>query len=377
MSSTKAIDNTSRENYYKVSGSATLYKGFTANHSAFAAIYTGTNRNDVEYRGSSPYENKFSDSYAGLRIGYNFNNRRWRFNSNVALQWERNGINGVYASETYPLINVSGTYSPSDHHSLQAFIHYGANYPGESVKTPNILQDNELMYKTGNPNLSLSRQVTFNMKYNWIADNRFSMSLFGQYFGEYDLYVPIFEPYKNGHAILKTYSSDQDYNRTQIGLSLNLKLFDGSMQLAAQPSISMFRYNGYYNMSENPFVVNASATYYIKRFFVQASYQSKDKTINGNLGTWYRSRDFYQLQAGWGNSNWNIRLSAINMFRGDWLAATQTLHAPIYSETMLQGGTYYHRRINFSVTYTFGYGKKVQRSNEVGEQAGGSSAILK
>ena len=373
----EAIDNTSRENYYKVSGSATLYKGFTANHSAFAAIYTGTNRNDVEYRGSSPYENKFSDSYAGLRIGYNFNNRRWRFNSNVALQWERNGINGVYASETYPLINVSGTYSPSDHHSLQAFIHYGANYPGESVKTPNILQDNELMYKTGNPNLSLSRQVTFNMKYNWIADNRFSMSLFGQYFGEYDLYVPIFEPYKNGHAILKTYSSDQDYNRTQIGLSLNLKLFDGSMQLAAQPSISMFRYNGYYNMSENPFVVNASATYYIKRFFVQASYQSKDKTINGNLGTWYRSRDFYQLQAGWGNSNWNIRLSAINMFRGDWLAATQTLHAPIYSETMLQGGTYYHRRINFSVTYTFGYGKKVQRSNEVGEQAGGSSAILK
>ena len=94
------------------------------------------------------------------------------------------------------MINVSGTYSPSDHHSLQAFIHYGANYPGESVKTPNILQDNELMYKTGNPNLSLSRQVTFNMKYNWIADNRFSMSLFGQYFGEYDLYVPIFEPYK-------------------------------------------------------------------------------------------------------------------------------------------------------------------------------------
>ena len=173
------------------------------------------------------------------------------------------------------------------------------------------------------------------------------MSLYGQYFGEYNLYVPVFEPYKNGHAVLKTYSSDQNYNRTQLGLSFNLKLLDGSLQFAAQPSVSIFRYNGYYNMSKNPFTVNASATYYIKRFFLQASYQSADKTIQGNQGVWYKTRDFYQLQAGWGNSNWNIRLSAINMFRGDWLGATQILNAPIYSETMLQGGTYYHRRVIF------------------------------
>ena len=40
-------------------------------------------------------------------------------------------------------------------------------------------------------------------------------------------------------------------------------------------------------------------------------------------------------------------------------------------------GTNSHARLNLSVTYTFGYGKKVQRGNEVGEQSGASSAILK
>lgn len=371
------IENTSRENYYQISGGASLYKGFSQNHSATANIYAGLNRNEVSYTGSTSYENNFSDSFAGIRIGYNYNSRRWRFNSNIALQWERNGINGDYISEIYPLINVSGTYSPSNHHSLQTFFHYGANYPGESVKTPNVLQDNELMYKTGNPDLPLSRQITFNLQYNWVANNKFSLSLYSQYFGEYNLYVPIFEPYKNGTAILKTYSSDQDYNRTQLGLSFNLKLLDGNLQLAAQPSISIFRYKGYYDMKKNPFIVNASATYYVRQFFLQASFQSANKTIQGNQGVWYRTRDFYQLQAGWSNSNWNVRLSAINMFRGDWLAATQTLNAPLYSETISQAGTYYHRRINLSVTYTFGYGRKVQRGNEVGEQSGASSAILK
>lgn len=373
----ETIDNTSREDYYSVSGGASLYKGFSDKHSASANIFAGNNKNEVKYIGSSPYENSFSDSYAGLRLGYNFNNRRWRFDSNVALQWECNGINGKYVSELYPLINISGRYSPSHHHSLQAFFHYGANYPGESIKTPNVLQENEFLYKTGNPDLSLSRQITLNMQYAWIANNMFSMSLYGQYFGEYNLYVSVFEPYKNGHAILKTYSSNQDYNRSRIGLSFNLKLLEGSLQLAAQPSVSIFRYKGCYDMSKNPFNINASITYYIKRFFLQASYQSANRTIQGNHGVWYKDRDFYQLQAGWGNSKWNVRFSAINMFRDDWLASAQTLNGSIYSDTMFQGGTYYHRRLNLSITYTFGYGKKVHRSNEVGEQSGGSSAILK
>ncbi len=117
-------------------------------------------------------------------------------------------------------------------------------------------------------------------------------------------------------------------------------------------------------MAKNPFAINASATYYYKRLFLQASYQSANKTIQGNYGVWYKTKNFYQLQAGWGNANWNIRLSAINMFRGSWDAATQSLNSPLYSECIIQGGTYYHRRINFSATYTFGYGKKVAyRSN--------------
>lgn len=181
----------------------------------------------------------------------------------------------------------------------------------------------------------------------------------------------------NGRALLKTYSSQQDYNRTQLGSSFNLKLLDGNLQVAAQPSVSIFRYKGCYDMSKAPFALNASLSYYIRRFFFQASYQMANRTIQGNLGVWYRDRDFYQLQAGWGNNNWNVRLSAINMFRGDWLAATQTLNTPLYSEIMSQGGSYYHRRINLAVTYTFGYGKKVRRGNEVGEQRGAASAILK
>lgn len=377
LSGDDVIENISRENAWQIRGSASLYKILSQKQNIYLRAGGGINRNDVAYLGSNPYDNSFSDSYAGATIGYNFSNQPWNVNADVALQWERNKINSTVVSDVYPVINVSAAYSPSNHHSLRAFFHLGANYPGASEKTPNILQINELMYQTGNPDLKLSQQVNFNLQYNWMPRNSFSASFYAQYFGENNLYVPIYTPYQNGRALLKSFITDGKYYRTSLGMSLNYKLLNNKLQLAAQPSITFYKLTGYYDISKNPFAFNASATYYLNNFYFQASYQTPMRTIQGNRAAYYKDRDFYQLLAGWSKSGWNIRLTAINLFRSDWLGGTQTINAPLYSETKLQGGNYYHRRLNLSVTYTFNYGKKVQQGNEVGEQSGAASAILK
>ena len=81
--------------------------------------------------------------------------------------------------------------------------------------------------------------------------------------------------------------------------------------------------------------------------------------------------------AGWGDSNWNIRLSMSNLFRNNWQGATQELSSPYYSQVINEYGTSYHQRMNISVTYTLGYGKKVNQNNEIGKQSGVNSAIMK
>lgn len=371
------ILNGSKENVWQFRGSATLYKVISARQNAFFRAWYGSTSNDVSYFGSSPYDNAFSDTYAGGALGYNFSNSKWNISTDVALQWERNKINEQSISEVYPLVNVSVGFSPVQNHSLRAYFHFGANYPGASEKTPNILQQNELMYYTGNPNIGLSRQITFNLSYNWMPSNKFSASAFTQYFGEYNLYVPVYTPFNDGTALLRGYETDGNYNRTQIGLSFNYKLLNSSLQLSASPSVSFYRMTGLFDITRTPFTCNASATYYLGNFYFQASYQTRNLTVQGNRGVIYKDRDFYQIMAGWSRSNWNIRISAMNMFRNDWLCATNTLSTPLYSETRYVEGNNLHRRLNISVTYTFGYGKKVQRGNEVGEQSGASSAIMK
>lgn len=376
-SGTDVIVNESKENVWQFRGSATLYKKFTDRQNGFFRAWYGSISNDVSYFGSSPYDNDFLDTYAGAALGYNISNNKWNISTDVALQWEKNKINDQSVSEIYPLLNVSAGFSPSQKHSLRAYFHFGANYPGASEKTPNTLQQNELMYYTGNQELGLSRQVTFNLSYNWMPSNKFSVSAFAQYFGEYNLYVPVYKPYNNGMALLRKFETDGDYNRTQIGMSFNYKLLNGNLQFAASPSISFYRMTGLFDIERNPFSCNVSATYYLGNFYFQTSYQTGSLTVQGNHGVIYKDRDFYQIIAGWSRANWNIRVSAMNLFRNDWLCATNTLSTPLYSETRFANGNNFHRRLNLSIIYTFGYGKKVQRGNEVGVQSGASSAIMK
>lgn len=371
------ILNSSREDVLQLRGSATLFKKITDRQNVFLRAWYGSTSNDVSYSGTSPYDNDFSDTYAGAALGYNFSDKMWNINADAALQWEKNKINDLSVEELYPLINLSVGFSPSKKHSFRTYFHFGANYPGASEKTPNVLQQNELMYYTGNPNLGLSRQITFNLSYNWMPVNAFSASAFVQYFGEFNLYVPVYNPYNDGKALLRTFETDCDYNRTQIGMSFNYKLLNGNLQLAASPSVSLYRVSGLFDIKRSPFYCNASATYYLGDFYFQASYQTRSLTVQGNRGVIYKDRNFYQMLAGWSRSGWNIRVSAMNLFRKDWLCSTNILSTPLYSETQYVNGNNFHQRLNISVTYTLGYGKKVKCGNEVGEQYGAASAIMK
>lgn len=372
-----SITNRSKEDVWQFRGSATLFKKIADKQNAFVRAWFGSTTNNVSYSGTSPYDNKFSDMYAGAALGYNFSNDQWNVQADAALQWEKNQINDQSVAEIYPLLNVSTGFSPSQKHSFRTYFHFGANYPGASEKTPNVLQQNELMYYTGNPNIGLSRQVTFNLSYNWIPTSTFSASAFMQYFGEYNLYVPAYQLYQGGKALLRTFETDGTYNRTQIGMSFNYRLLDGNLQLAASPSVSLYRMTGLFDISKSPFYCNASATYYLGNFYFQVAYQTRSLTVQGNRGVVYKDRDFYQVLAGWSRSNWNIRISGMNLFRNDWLCSTNLLSTPLYSETQLVEGNNFHQRLNLAVTYTFGYGKKVKRGNEVGEQSGAASAIMK
>lgn len=371
------IIRNARENAYYYRVNAYINKRFAQKHTLMLGINTGNTINRLQYTGNASYSDRFSNPFVSGQLCYQAQIQKFSLYADAGVLWERTSINTIKNDDVYPYVHFNIRYTPNDKNAFSAYFQFANNTPGIDQKASDLLRDNEVMYITGNPSLDNSRHITFNINYTWLPSNVFNMSAFGRYFELFDRFITAYEPFDNGRALLRTYINDGNYIQSEIGIAATLNLFNKSLQLYVSPNQKFYRSTGVFDKSFYPFQVTAQATYYFKQWYFQAYYQSHQKMMFTGSPTTYRSRDFYALSAGWSNSDWNISLTAYNMFNSNWDTSDRYIQSLLYAEHRTTYGTNSHARLNLSVTYTFGYGKKVKRGNEVGKQSGVSSAIMK
>lgn len=376
-SSTEPILRKARENAYYYRVNAYINKRFAQKHTLMLGINTGNTINRLQYTGNASYSDHFSNPFVSGQFCYQAKTQNFNLYADAGVLWERTSINTIKNDDVYPYVHLNIRYTPNDKNAFSAYFQFANNTPGIDQKASDLLRDNEVMYITGNPSLDNSRHITFNVAYTWLPSNVFNMSAYGRYFELFDRFISAYEPFDNGRALLRTYINDGNYVQSEIGIAATLNLFNKSLQLYVSPNQKFYRSTGVFDKSFYPFQITAQATYYLKQWYFQAYYQSHQKMMFTGSPTTYRSRDFYALSAGWSNSDLNISLTAYNMFNSNWDTSDRYIQSPLYTEHRTTYGTNSHARLNLSVTYTFGYGKKVKRGNEVGKQSGVSSAIMK
>ena len=376
-SSTEPIIRDARENAYYYRVNAYINKRFAQKHTLMLGINTGNTINRLQYTGNASYSDRFSNPFVSGQLCYQSQIQKFSLYADAGVLWERTSINTIKNDDVYPYVHFNIRYTPNNKNAFSAYFQFANNTPGIDQKASDLLRDNEVMYITGNPSLDNSRHITFNINYTWLPSNVFNMSAYGRYFELFDRFITAYEPFDNGRALLRTYINDGNYVQSEIGIAAILNLFNKSLQLYVSPNQKFYRSTGVFDKSFYPFQITAQATYYLKQWYFQAYYQSHQKMMFTGSPTTYRSRDFYSLSAGWSNSDWNISLTAYNIFNSNWSTSDRYSQSPLYAEHRTTYGTNSHARLNLSVTYTFGYGKKVKRGNEVGEQSGVSSAIMK
>ena len=376
-SNSPEIIRNARENAYNYRVDAYLQKRIGQKHTAMLGVNGGDNINRLRYSGTNSYYDRFHNAFAAGILCYNFQTQKISIYADAGVCWEGSDINGEKYNDTYPFTHINLRFSPNSKNVFSAYFQYATNSPSINQKASDILQENEYMYISGNPLLKNSRHVTINVAYTWMPTNSFGMSAFSNFLEYFDRQIIIYEPYNNGQALIRNYYNSGNYIKEEIGLAANWKLLGGKLQLYASPKQSFYKSTGIYGRSYNPFNIIAQATYYLNSFYFQAYYQSPDKQMFTSSPQIHKNRNFHSLTAGWANSDWNVRVMVANFFNKGWNSADIVTESPLYTEYRENIGTSSHLRINITATYTFGYGKKVQRGNEVGEQSSANSAIMK
>lgn len=375
LSSSDDIYTLTRENGWNARAKATIRKTYGENCAVAAEYQITYSSADVDYFGTSPDaigQHNLS-MYGGLKYIKNWSKTGVSISAGGA--WERNETNGQVQNVGYPVAHIYWAYSPSDQHRLKINASFATGTPSSALKSVNVLKQNEFLYITGNPELKSWPHLGIYPGYTWTLSNRFSASAFLNYVRNFNPMQAFYQPYADGNGVIRQIDNSGWSQDFSTGISISYYPIR-NLQVQARIRYNNTQISGMVHEHLNSLPWSIDVNYYLNQFYFGAYFADNGKNMSTFDGTIYKSKHYYYISAGWGNNDWNISLMVMNFLRSNWRDDLVMLDTPYYSYKTWDISPNLHYDVRLSVTYTFGYGKPVQRGNEVGAQQGVSSAVL-
>ena len=158
------------------------------------------------------------------------------------------------------------------------------------------------------------------------------------------------------------------------GITLSSRLLNNALSLYGACSLSVVKRCGTEDYNDVIFNYSANAAYSFSNFYVSASVMGKTKNVNA----WdiIVAPLSYNFDFGWGASNLNVEISAIYIFSSSYRGDVENFSGQSYKYTTQNLTPVSFRSFELSVTYSFSYGRKVNRE-EISDQDVVQSGILK
>lgn len=348
-----------------------------ANNSIMPYMHGEYSRTNIDYFGNSPSRQNYDVWGYMAGVKYTYNQEKWSAGGLVGWVYANTNLSGTKITDNFPQGNVFGTYSPNNHHQFELTYHFGKTVPDTYQKSPNMLQQDELMWYAGTPGLNNYWNHRIGLEYVWLPNNKWQLAADSYYFTEKDRVVTTYTPTAPDGTMLRRYVNNGDYGSLMAGLSGTAKFSGGKLIAKVRPQYWHRRVTGDYNLTLNEVTCSAQLTWYFGNFYLFGWYMTPSTYVGDAGGVKEKSPSSYQIQLGWGKGAWRASATAYNFLRSSWETSKQTLISKYYQFDRREYGTGQHMRFQFSVTYTFGYGKKVQRGDEVSGAGTAGSAILK
>lgn len=342
-----------------------------------AMFQTIITSNNTTYTGTANMKDYAHVYRFGPGVQYSIGNDKIYGLAGFGYHLDRQEYVDVKENSAAPWVDLSLQYSPTEKHSVSGDFHHMKSIPSSSYRSSAIIQSNPLMSYTGNPYLTPYSSYDAGVNYSFIPNGNFSMSVFGSTWIVRNRYVYDYQPWENG--ILRTIRQPGGgYSQWNYGIYAALRLFKRKLQLTAQVNGTSVHNGMPYYLNKTKILCALQATYYINNWYVSGLYCSPQGYPDGCMvGTWMETKSFYKLQAGWSNSAWNIQLQFTNFGRWHWRGDKGVMYSPYYDKTEQSFSVNDHAFARLAITYTVGFGKKIERGDEASQQSGTNSGILK
>lgn len=331
----------------------------------------------LDYYGSSPSKQEYDvwGFVGGMK--YTYTQDKWSAGTQFGWTYANTNLTGTKIEDNYPMGNVFATFTPNSHHQFEARYAFTKQVPETYQKSPNTLQQDELIWYTGTPGLKNSWNNYVEAVYTWIPNNRWQLAVTGKTFMVDDRVVTRYLPSGPDGTMLRQYVNNGRFQSSSIGVKGIEKFFDGKLVATLRPEMWFRHTTGEYALTHNELTCIAQLTWYFGNFYLLGWYMTPSTYPNEESGIKERTPSRYQMEIGYGKGPWRASATAYNFLRTNWESSRETLSSQYYGFDRRIYSPDLHMTFQLSISYTLGYGKKVHRGDEVSGAGTGTSAILK
>ncbi len=330
----------------------------------------------TKYSGTAAMRDKLTTYRVGPGFGYSLSKKKYYVYVGAGYNYVHSDYGQTVERSTRPWADASVQYSIDDKNLVSVVFHHMTSVPLSSYRSEAVIQSNPLFSYTGNPALKPYKSFDYGVTYTCVPSKRFSFSVYAYAWTVSDRYAFVYTPTSSG--ILRTIGQPMGgFTSLTPGAYGRVRLLQDKLQVAAQIAVPFCHDGEPFNSDHVDVNYTLQAYWYLGAWNIGAQYAS-EQGAPGNAvnGLWTKRRENYYVSVGWGNSSWNVSALLANPFTGSWVASANKMDSRYFSQRQTVYGTDSHCYIKLGVTYVFGFGKRIKRTNEASQQKGAGSAIL-
>lgn len=364
--------------YTSQASAALKYKHSFGKFGSLLGLVKGSyEHNHTRYSGSAIALDRANSSRIGVAANYDVTVGNFYGQMGFGWNWDRLQFGDMTDKPSSPYFDLSLQYALSKRHSISANFEYDSWLPSPSYKSDKIIEASPLLSYTGNPNLVPAKSYDFELSYTWIPSNDYSFGAYAWAWIVDDRYVYDYEATSSG--VLRTIKQPMgSFAQGKYGINGTLRFFDRSLVLSGAVG-QLLNHNGKpYNVNHSYIDWHARVRYYLNDWNFTFTFISDNASADGCMnGIWHKSKNDWYVTVVWSNDKWNVRGDIINFTRWNWRNSRREMRSQYYDTDEILINGLNRAFIQLSATFTFGFGKKVERSDQPSVSGSASSGILK
>lgn len=278
----------------------------------------------------------------------------------VGSLWQ---IEGKSYADISPVVRASVGWNPVSVFNIHGSLRFYMRPPSTSQSNTVLLKYSDLLWIQGDPELKGWKSWDTYIYTTYLPKSWLSLSLGVGYTRTNDDIITYYTqaPIDKGGLIKQSVNAKAS-DRVRTSLDIQGSFFDDNLVIWFSPFWHYVNSGNTERKSYNHFSISGSIGYTLSNCEFELSYEGpyKDLESAGMEKSW--KQDCWNFSFIYGNGNWYLRVGVENIFNNKGRSWTHYV-SPHYSTMLNTKET--GRAVAVSLSYTFGYGKKIDRDIDV------------